>query len=392
VTGGGTQEGLFRSAAGGPLRILVLNWQDRENPRAGGAEIHLHEVFGRMAGWGYPVTLVSSGWPGAPGEALLDGIRVLRTGGRLSYAAQAPRFVRRRGLLVEADVVVEDLNKVPLFTPLWAGIPQVLLVHHLFGGVAFQEASFPVAAATWLLERPIPRVFHRVPTVAVSESTAADLTRRGMPRERITVIPNGIDSQYYRPDGDGVLFPEPSILYLGRLQRYKRVDLILRAAALLRDEGVLFRLLVGGKGRERDRLEALSRRLKLGDRVEFLGFVSEERKLELLQRSWAHVLTSPKEGWGITNLEAAACGTPSVASDSPGLRDSVKDGVTGLLVPHGDVSALARALRRLLEEPALRDRLGREARRFALGFTWEGAARDILSVLGRAGAPTGDYY
>jgi glycosyltransferase involved in cell wall biosynthesis len=122
-------------------------------------------------------------------------------------------------------------------------------------------------------------------------------------------------------------------------------------------------------------LEALKTRLELGDTVRFLGYVSEAEKVSLLQRSWIHVLTSPKEGWGISIMEAAACGTPSVASDSPGLRDVVRDGVTGLLVPHGDLDALTGALESLLEDAARREGMGLAARDYAEGFPWEDSAR-----------------
>ncbi|HVE80081.1 MAG TPA: glycosyltransferase, partial [Gemmatimonadaceae bacterium] len=135
-------------------------------------------------------------------------------------------------------------------------------------------------------------------------------------------------------------------------------------------------------------LEAVARSLDLGDRARFLGFISEGEKLALLRRAWALAFASPKEGWGITNLEAAACGTPVVASDSPGLRESVRDGETGFLVPHADVEAMAAAMRRLADSPALVDALGEGGRRFALGFTWDRAAADTethLSEVSRGG-------
>jgi glycosyltransferase involved in cell wall biosynthesis len=141
------------------------------------------------------------------------------------------------------------------------------------------------------------------------------------------------------------------------------------------------RLLVAGKGDHQGALEALSARLGLGDKVRFLGYVPEDEKVRLLQRSWIHVLTSPKEGWGISVLEAGACGTPTVASDSPGVRDAVVNGITGELVPHGDVGALAGSLARLLQDPEPRRRMGEEARRFAEGFEWESSARTTEKFL-----------
>lgn len=369
------------SENGRPLRVLVVNWQDRQNPQAGGAEAHLHEVFGRLARWGDRVTLLCSGFEGASARTSLDGIDVHRTGGRYSFTVEARRYFHRHLRSQPFDILVEDLNKVPLFTPTWSSLPVVLLVHHLFGRTAFQEAALPVAAATWLLERPLPRVFRGVPVIAVSRSTAEDLVRRGFDEAAIRVVPNGVDLVGLTPAPGGSRFPSPTVLYLGRLKRYKRVDLVLHAVAHLRELGARVELLIAGQGDHRDALEALCRKLGLGDRVRFLGFVSEERKRELFRRSWAHVLTSPKEGWGIANLEAAACGTATVASDSPGLRDSVVHGETGFLVPHGDVEALASRIGALLGDPERTEAMGRAARRFAERFSWEASARSVRRVL-----------
>lgn len=359
----------------------MLNWQDRLNPRAGGAEIHLHEVFGRLARWGHRITLLVSGWPGCARREMVDGMDVHRVGSRYTFSLAAPWYYRRHLRGFGFDAMIEDLNKVPLFTPLWGREPLVLLVHHLFGGTAFAEASPPFAAATWLLERPLGLLYRRVPVQAVSRSTVEDLARRGLDPARMRVIPNGVDLEFYTPDPAVPRFEQPTILYLGRLKRYKRVDLILRAVARLRAGGLSPRVIIAGKGDHAPALRALCDKLGLADIVEMPGFVTEEEKRTLFRRAWVHVLTSPKEGWGITNLEAAACGTPTVASDSPGLRDSVSPGESGFLVPHGDVDALAERLRALLTDPGLRDRLGRSARAFAERFSWDRAARDTEAHL-----------
>ena len=364
------------------MKILVLNWLDPENPQAGGAEVHLHEIFRRLVGWGHSVTLLCSAWPGCARHAGIDGIEVHRVGGRHTLSLAAPLYFRRRLRAERFDVVVEDLNKVPFFSPFWGvAAPVALIVHHLFGTAAFQEASFPVAAATWLLERPVPRVFRSVPTVAVSESTAEDLVRRGMPRSGIEIIPNGVDLEVLCPLTREDRFREPTLLYLGRLKRYKRIDLLLEAVASLTRQGTSCRLLVAGRGDDQTQLEAFRELLGLEERVEFLGFVSEADKRELLQKSWINLLTSTKEGWGISNLEAAACGTPTIASDVPGLRDSVVDGQTGFLVPHGDVEILSRRIEELLEDEEKRARLGNGARNFAEGFGWDASARAMERFL-----------
>ena len=323
------------------MRILLVNWQDRENPQAGGAEIHMHEIFGRLASAGHEVTLLCGGWPGSPPHARLDGIEVHRVGTRHSFPLLAHRYFDRvfGDVAPSLDVLVEDVNKIPLYTPRWHGIRRVVaLVPHLFGGTVFQELAAPLAAAVWLAERPLGRVYRNVPFEAISESTADDLARRGIPRGNIQVIYPGIDTVGYTPEPT-CRAARPSFAYLGRLKRYKGVHLVIRAFAAMQNRDAT--LEIAGAGDYRAKLEALARSLDLGDRVRFLGRITEQEKLALLRRSWALVFASPKEGWGITNLEAAACATPVVASNSPGIRESVRDGETGYLVPHGDTAAMA---------------------------------------------------
>ena len=358
--------------AGGRLRILVVNWQDRLNPNAGGAEEHLHQIFGRLSRRGHRVTLLCSGWDSCEPSAEIDGIRILRTGGRYSFNLSAPLNSGRLLRGERFDVVVEDLNKVPMLSPLWVPAPvHLLLVHHLFGTTAFREANLGLATATWLFERIIPAVYRGLPCVAVSESTREDLAHRGLDPADIAVIRNGVELDDLRPATER--FATPTIVYLGRLKRYKRVDLVLKAVARLRQRGIEVDTIVAGKGDARASLESAVHDLGIADRVRFAGFVSEKQKGELLSRSWAHVLTSPKEGWGIVSMEASACGTPTVASDSPGLRETVRHGETGYVVPHGDVEALADALLRVME-PQNRDKLGRAARSMAEEYSWEAIA------------------
>jgi len=204
-----------------------------------------------------------------------------------------------------------------------------------------------------------------------------------VPAERVVVIHPGVDSRAYRPDPATPRAPRPTFLYLGRLKRYKGVEFAIRAVADARAALPDMTLDICGHGDDRPRLERLAAEYRVGDAVRFLGYVSEQEKQRLLRRAWAVVFPSPKEGWGITNVEAAACGTPALASDSPGLRESVRDGVTGYLVPHGDVQALADRMLALAADPSLVDRLGRAARTFAEGLSWDSAARATLAHIER---------
>ena len=354
------------------MRILAINWQDRENPQGGGAEIHLHEIFGRLARWGHDVTLMCGGWPGCASRATLDGIDVHRVGTRHTFPFLAHRYWRRAFRDAGFDAVVEDVNKVPLYTPRWGARNVMALVPHLFGETVFDELGVALGSVVWLAERPLGTAYRSTPFEAISDSTADDLVARGIPREHVRVIYPGVACDQYTAD-PSARAAVPTFAYLGRLKRYKGIDIVIRAFARVANPSAC--LEIAGTGDYRPALEALVASLDLSGRVRFLGFVTEEEKRALLRRAWALTLASPKEGWGLTNLEAAASGTPVVASNSPGIRESVRDGKTGYLVEHGDVSTFAFRLGQLAAAPALVASMGVTARSFAETFTWDRAAR-----------------
>ncbi|HVG43841.1 MAG TPA: glycosyltransferase, partial [Longimicrobium sp.] len=227
--------------------------------------------------------------------------------------------------------------------------------------------------------------YRGLPAQAVSESTRDDLVARGLRRQDVRVIHNGVDVAFFRPDASVPRAVEPTFLSVGRLKRYKRIDHAIEAVAALKSRGRPVRLLVAGKGDDEPRLRAAAQQRGVADLVTFEGFVTEERKRDLMRTAWATVQPSPKEGWGITNVEAAACATPTVASDSPGLRESVVHDRTGLLYPHGDIPALAAALERLAADPGEVARLGEGAHRFAQSFTWDRAAELTEAHLAEVG-------
>lgn len=373
------------------MNILLVNWNDRENPHAGGAEIHLHEIFGRLVRLGHRVDLIASGWHGAPERAVVDGLSVRRVGGRLSFAVQARGAVRAALAERRHDVVVEDINKIPLFLAGMTRLPFCVVIPHLFGTTAFAEAAWPMALTVWGLEKGIPAAYRRAAFHAISDSTRDDLIARGIAAERITVIYPGVDAQWYHPDPGSPRAAAPTFLYVGRLKRYKGVDTALRAFAAARRIRPDLAFDVAGQGDDLPRLRQLAAALGLDTAVRFRGFVAEVEKRELLRRAWAVVFPSPKEGWGISNVEAAACGTPALASDSPGLRESVRHGTTGYLVPHGDTGALTDRMLELAGDTSLVERLGRGARAFATTLSWDAAAasteRHLAAVISKGGAP-----
>lgn len=370
------------------MRILVINWQDWTHPQAGGAEIHLRETFRRLVERGHRVDLLAVGYPGAAPQERLEGINVLRRGRRRALFNYTVPGVWRRVLSKnDYDVVVDDLNKVPFFTPLYVDVPVVALVHHLFGTTIFQETNPAFGAYLLASEAPIRRVYRDCPFIAVSPSTAADLERRGIDRERIAVVPNGVPEIEAEADVLGIGKSDaPLFVYLGRLKRYKRVDLILEAFARAAAGWPEARLVVAGTGDWKERLERRARRLGIAGRTSFPGWVGDDEKWRLLRRAWALLYTSPKEGWGFASIEAQRVGTIAIVSDVPGLRDTVEDGRTGRLVRHGDVEALAAAMRDAVEDPDGREAMEAAAIERAREYTWDAAAEATERVLEAAAA------
>ena len=361
-------------------RILIINERDSANPLAGGAEVHLFETFGRLARRGHRVTLLAATFPGCKREEMIDGIRIRRLTNRYLFYAAAPFAARRELRRNGCDVVVDVLCKLPFLSPWFVPAPCAALVHHLFGTTAFAQVPFPIALVTWLSEKLIPSAYRKSLYIAVSPSTKQDLVARGVDPECVVVVPNGVDHELYSP-GDGIKSEVPLIAWLGRAEPYKRVDLLLEAVARIAPEHEGLRLTVIGEGGAIADLRRRAESLAIGDRVDFRGFVDGRVKVEILRKAWVLANTSEKEGWGLTVLEGNACGTPTVATDVPGLRDSVRDGETGLLVPYGDVDALARALSAILNDPSLRERLSRAALAWAARFTWEASAREVEWML-----------
>jgi glycosyltransferase involved in cell wall biosynthesis len=370
--------------------LLAINFRDPAHPEAGGAELHLDHILREAVRRGWQVTWLACGFPGGPTEERRAGMRVVRRGSWWNFNLIVPGVLQREFSSPAPTLIVEDINKAPCFAPWWTKAPVAAIVPHLFGVTAFQEAPAPVALYVVLLERLIPLAFRHSRFLAISESTRDDLAHRGVPRDRIAVVHCGLDHDLYRVAPGVPKTSDPTIVFVGRLRRYKGLDRVIRAMPRVRARLPGVRLVVLGDGPFGDTLRRMAARLDLTETIEFRGFVPPALKVRALQESWVHVQPSPKEGWGLTVVEAGACGTAVVAANAPGLRDSVRDGVTGLLFPAHDEAALAETLVRVLEDHELRDRLARAGVEWAARFRWEDAqARSLDALLEGLPAPAG---
>ena len=359
------------------MKILVFNWRDITHPWAGGAELHIHEIAKQWAKQGHRVTLFSSTYNDAKKFEVIDGIEIIRRGGCFSVYVCAMWYyltnLRRRNY----DIVVDDINGVPFFTPLFCRRPKVAIIHHLVKKIFFKELPLYLAVVGWIAERLIPLFYVKTKFITVSRSSKEEAERFGI--RGIEIVPNGVDLEFYKPNPNSKT-SFPTILFLGRLKRYKRLEHLLKAFEIV-SRRVKAELWIVGEGDAKEELEKLAEELGIQDRIRFFGFVKEELKVELLDKAWFFVMTSEKEGWGLTVIEANACGTPCIAYDVPGLRDSINHGYNGLLVKDGDVEALADAIVKLLLDDNLREELSINAVEWSEQFSWDKSTEEFLKVI-----------
>jgi len=357
------------------MKILALNWNDLRNPYGGGAEVHLEELLRRLVSYGHDVTLFCSGWTDCLAEETIEGVRIIRRSNRFNFNLVAPWHLRSLVKRQQFDLLIEDINKIPFYTPLYLDLKTLVVIPHLFATTVFQEINFVLGTYIYLAERPLVSVYKGKHFNVISESTADDMVARGVPRKNISVVHCGIDRKTYSHDSTVAKYEAPTVLYLGRIKKYKSIQHLILAFKQVKQRLPDARLMVVGAGDYLPQLKSLASAIGLRNDVEFPGYVSLAEKVERMRRAHVSVLPSLKEGWGLTNIEANSVGTAVVAADSSGLRDSVQDGKTGFLYEHGNVDQLAEKLLLILENQSLREQLERGGMTWAETFNWDDAAR-----------------
>ena len=358
------------------MKIVALNWRDLAHPLAGGAEIVIDRVLTGLADRGHDVSLVCGG-PVAPHD-----YEVVDAGGTYSQYLRVPWIGIRR--FHHADLLIDSENGVPYFTPLWRRGASICLVHHVHTDQWATRFPRPVAFGARAIEQHlIPAVYRRRLFIAVSASTASALDDIGVSPARIRVIESGVDV----PSGPlASKSPEPLFVTLTRLVPHKRVDLLLEAWRMAQPV-TGGRFVVMGAGPE---LAALRNQAGSLPGAEVRGWVEDDEKDRLLAEAWFLVHGAHHEGWGMAIMEAAAVGTPALVADAPGVRDSVVNGVTGVVVdvPENDVvQGLAREWIALASDAGRRANLANAARRRAEGYAWDRVIDKWVSVANEACAP-----
>ena len=357
--------------------IAFFSWRDTHNPEGGGAERYLEKMAEGLVARGARVTIFCAAHAAAPPEEVVNGVRFVRRGSKVTVYQEGFTALAR-GRLGHVDLVVDVQNGLPFMTRAATRAPVVVLVHHV------HREQWPVVypglvgRVGWAIEhRLAPRLYRSCQYVAVSRATRDELVALGVDRRRVAVVHNGTDPVESTGSGKSV---RPAIAVVGRLVPHKQVEHAIDAALALRERHPELLLHVVGSGWWEAELHRYAEERGAGHSVRFEGHVDEARKHELFESAWVLALPSLKEGWGLVVGEAGMHRTPTVAYRSAGgTRESVSDGSSGLLVDDHD--GLVDALGRMLDDEALRVRLGEAAHAMSRQFTWEHAQESFAHVL-----------
>lgn len=365
------------AANAGISHVHMLAWRDLDDDEAGGSEVHAHNIASIWAQSGLGVTMRTSAAPGHPSSAVRDGYTVSRKSGRYGVFIRSS-LSELTGRLGPCDGLIEIWNGMPFMSPLWWRGPRAIWLHHVHGPMWGMTLPSPIAKLGVALEERIaPRFYRNESIVTLSPSSRDELVDDlGFDPDRVTVIPPGVDP-YFTPGG--TRSETPLAVAVGRLVPVKDFPRLVRVMAAVRERVPAVELVIVGEGYERERIMDEVRRHGAEEWISLPGRVTDQQLRDLYRRSWVAVSTSVREGWGMTLTEAAACGTPSVATDIAGHADAVAVGRSGLL--HDRDPDLVDALVRVLTDEELRARLTEGALARAAELTWERTAVANFEVL-----------
>lgn len=366
------------AASSGIRRVHALAWRDLDDVEAGGSEVHIAEIAKRWAAAGVEVTLRTSWAQGQPTEAMRDGYKVIRRAGRHMVFPRAA-FAEMTGQTGPRDLLIEIWNGMPFLSPAWCWGPRIVFLHHVHAEMWNMVLGEKLGNLGQLFEAKVaPPLYRRTHIVTLSESSKREMVDDlGFRDDKVTVVHPGIDPRF-SPTADVARSPEPLVVACGRLAPVKRYDMLVRAAAKAREQVPGLRLHIVGEGYERPLIEATIDEVGGADWVVLRGHLTDAEQLELYRQAWIIASASAREGWGMTLTEAAACGTPAVATRIAGHADAVVDGVSGVLAD--DEAGLAEAMVDVLGDPRRLDQLRQGALARAAALTWGQTAIQVMRV------------
>lgn len=354
------------------------------NPAAGGAEVIGDVIASRLAQDGHTVLIVTSGFPGCTTKESVNGYRIVRLGNRFSVYWSAYRYYKKN-LQGKVDLVIDEINTIPFFTKFYVQEKTVILCYQLCREIWFYQISFPLNVLGYILEPFYLWLLRDQTVLTESESTKKDLLQHGFKANNISIFPIGLEIIPVEDLSSIQKYEIPTMLYLSSLRSMKRPLHVVRAFEMAKEKVPGLRLVIGGDRESRYGRSVIEyiKRSRYSNSIDSLGRVSSEKKIELMQRSHVICVTSVKEGWGMIVTEANSQGTPAVVYNVDGLRDSVKNGITGLACDKNTPFALSKAIVTLLRNADVYGKLQQNAWEWSKQFTFQNSYRKFIDIVGR---------
>lgn len=369
-------------------KILFLSWRDIKAPKKGGAEIFTHEMIKRLDKEKYEIIHFSPEYDGGESEEVIDGIKYIREGGNLGVILKAKQYYSQNKEAI--DYVVDQCNTHRFFTKFWVEKEKrIFFIHQLTREIWDMNTSFPVNVIGRTTETPFLRLSKDDSTITVSESTRNDLVDIGFDPDKITILPEGIDFIPWNPNEFKLKEEDPTFIYVGRYSNYKGIDKVVEAYCKVKKDYPKAKLWVVGKKKEDYIDEVLNpiveryekENIGVSSDITYWGFVSEEKKLELMSRAHCLLFPSLREGWGLIITEAAAVGTPSIGFDSAGIRDALKKGEAGYLCKDNTIEELVYHMKSVVEDEDKYSQMRKAAYEYSLNFHWENTMTEFTKFI-----------
>ena len=362
------------------MKILIFSWKDIKTPFAGGAEVYTHEISKRLVKNDHEITLVTLRFPNCSNSEIIDGIKILRYGGKYSFYLKAKSYYRKYLEKENFDIIIDQINTVPFFTPFYVDNKKIItLIHQLAREFWFHETIFPINfLGYYFFEYAWLKRYCKLPTITISESTKSDLEKLNF--KNVYIVPTGIAISSSLKVENNNKSAELTLAYLGRLTKTKKTFDVLKAFKIVSEKYPNVKLSIIGDGYLKNDLMKYANSIKCGSNITFHGFLNEKEKFRVLSRANLLVVSGVREGWGMVVTEANSVGVPAIGYNIPGLRDSIIDGKTGLLCetkPEG----MAKKIIEFFEDKILKEKLAKEALEYSHKFTWDKSAEEFEKTI-----------
>lgn len=361
------------------MNILILNWRDIKNPKSGGAEIVTLE---HAKGWvekGHKVTWFTSRFESSPKKEILNGVSIVRRGNYLTVYFFAPLFYLFSHN--KFDLVIDEIHGIPFFTPLYVRRSKIAFIHEVAREIWDYMFPFPVNKIGKFIEPLYFRIYKNVRFWTDADSTSEDLERYKIKKNNITVINCPIENEVL------LTLPKkektPTFIFVSRVVKMKGIEDVVSAFFYILRKMPDATLWIVGDG-DQEYVESLRERMRkysISPKVEFFGKVSEKKKLQLLSKATLLLHASVKEGWGIVVIEAASQATPAVVYNVTGLKDSVKDGKTGIVLKQNSPKNMAEEAIKLIDDRKKYKTYQSNALSWAKSLTVDQAVRQSLKMI-----------